>query len=377
MNKRLLSKSIEDKTIVWFLETDTYLVLEPFMADILQQIDNKVPLTSVSHKLAVEMDIPVKEAHDFINDTYRNLYVQHIKKKENNPDSFNLDFPLKFNIEKYYKVDEKVFKVSYKNEFEEYLLHPRLSYMEIRACNKVNFEFQVFTIENNTSLFCNDEFLGCWNRNEIHYMQGKFSMKLVEKMHHKSEGQWLGVFHASAVGNEEKSILFLGDSGNGKSTSLALLQANGFTCMADDFVPVAVNRHVYSFPSGISIKENSIKTLLPLYPELENSAKFHFRSMDKIVRFLKPYNVNFKTNLLCNNLVFIKYDKTGSCDISIEKISKIKAFQELIPDSWISKKPKNVEIFLDWFNKLNTYQLIYNDNAKMIETVQKLFNDKL
>lgn len=373
----MLLKSIEDKTIVWFLETDTYLVLEPFMADLLQQIDNEVPLTSLSHKLAKEMDIPIKEAHNFIDDTYRNLYVPHIKKKEKDTDSFNLGLPLKFNIEKYYKVDEKVFKVSYKSEFEEYLLHPRLSYMEISACNEINFEFQVFTIENNTSLFCNDEFLGCWNRSEIHYMQGKFSMKLVEKIHHKPEDQWLGVFHASAVGNEEKSILFLGDSGNGKSTSLALLQANGFTCLADDFVPVAVNRHVYSFPSGISIKENSIKTLLPMYPELENSAKFHFKSMDKIVRFLKPNNANFKTNLLCNDLVFIKYDKTGSCDISIERISKVKAFQELIPDSWISKKPENVEIFLDWFSELNAYQLIYNDNAKMIETVQELFNGKL
>lgn len=377
MNKPLLLKPIEDKTIVWFLETDKYLVLEPFMADLLQQIDNGVSLTSVSHKLAVEMDIPIKEAHNFIDDTYLNLYVPHIKKKENDSASFNLGLPLKFNIEKYYKVDEKVFKVSYKNEFEEYLLHPRLSYMEASACNKVSFEFQVFTIENNTYLFCNDEFLGCWDRNEIHYMQGKFSMKLVEKIHHKSEDQWLGVFHASAIGNEEKSILFLGDSGNGKSTSLALLQATGFTCLADDFVPVAINKHAYSFPSGISIKENSVNTLLPLYPELENSAKFHFRSMNKIVRFLKPNNTNFKTNLLCNDLVFIKYNKTGTCDISIKKISKVKAFQELIPDSWISKKPKNVEIFLDWFSELNVYQLIYNDNAKMIETVQKLFNGKL
>lgn len=47
-------------------------------------------------------------------------------------------------------------------------------------------------------------------------------------------------------------MLFLGDSGNGKSTSLSLLQANGFTCLADDFVPVDANtKKVYSFPAVI------------------------------------------------------------------------------------------------------------------------------
>jgi serine kinase of HPr protein (carbohydrate metabolism regulator) len=48
----------------------------------------------------------------------------------------------------------------------------------------------------------------------------------------------MGIFHASAVSNGEKSILLLDDSGNGKSTSLGLLQANGFTCLADDFIPI-------------------------------------------------------------------------------------------------------------------------------------------
>lgn len=66
----------------------------------------------------------------------------------------------------------------------------------------------------------------------------------------------MGVFHASALGNSKKTVLFLGDSGNGKSTSLAILQANGFTCIEDDFVPIdAKKQEVYSFPAAISIKK--------------------------------------------------------------------------------------------------------------------------
>lgn len=63
-------------------------------------------------------------------------------------------------------------------------------------------------------------------------------MQIAQNIHEKPEKSWLGVFHASAVSDGNNGILFLGDSGNGKSTSLALLQAHGFHCIADDFVPV-------------------------------------------------------------------------------------------------------------------------------------------
>lgn len=77
-------------------------------------------------------------------------------------------------------------------------------------------------------------------------------MELIQKIHNKEEQEWLGVFHASAVSNGKKAILFFGDSSNGKTTSLSLLQANGFTCLADNFVPVDANtKRVYSFPAVI------------------------------------------------------------------------------------------------------------------------------
>ena len=186
----------------------------------------------------------------------------------------------------------------------------------------------------------------------------------------------MGVFHASAVSNEKKSILFLGDSGNGKSTSLALLQANGFTCLADDFVPMDIKkREVYSFPAAISIKKSSLETLLPIYPELETTAEYNFTRLNKIVRYLKPNNTNYFSHLPCNDLIFIKYEKDA--ELACEKISKIDAFQQLIPDSWISPKLENAQVFLDWFSSLNCYRLTYSNNEEMIATVSKIFNNDL
>ena len=201
-------------------------------------------------------------------------------------------------------------------------------------------------------------------------------MMMIQNMHQKEEDKWMGVFHASAVSNDKKSVLFLGDSGNGKSTSLALLQANGFTCLADDFVPIDIEKkEVYSFPASISIKKNSIPTLLSLYPELETSTEYHFKTLNKIVRFIKPNNDNFFNHLPCNDLVFIKYEKNSP--ITFNPISKINAFEQLVPDSWLSPIEENAQIFLNWFENLNCYQLTYSINNEMIATVHKIFNDEL
>lgn len=137
----------------------------------------------------------------------------------------------------------------------------------------------------------------------------------------------------------------------------------------------AKTQEVYSFPASISIKKNSLETLLPIYPELKEGKEYHFLRLNKVVRYLKPNNKDFFAHLPCNDLVFIKYVKDS--ELICEKISKIDAFQQLIPDSWLSPETKNAQIFLDWFENLNCYQLTYSNNQKMIETVSKLFDNEL
>ncbi|MDB9922515.1 hypothetical protein OAC95_03240 [Polaribacter sp.] len=83
-------------------------------------------------------------------------------------------------------------------------------------------------------------------------------MELIQAVHQNKEEDWIGVFHASAVGNSKKTVLFLGDSGNGKSTSLAILQANGFTCIADDFVPVDVKNKRYIAFQRLSLSKKTV-----------------------------------------------------------------------------------------------------------------------
>jgi len=374
---KTLYKVIEDKTIAWFENTNKYVVLENTTADILKRLSKGISVEVIANALSKKIEVPLEKAEDFIINLKKKLYEpnNNAKKTAINDDR-DIKKPSSYNFVTFYKINEVIFKISYLNEKEQSLIHPKFDHLVIDAVESFDNEFEVFISNNFIFLYVDKDYIGSWNHIDVHYFQGKFSMELIQKIHQKKEEEWLGVFHASAISDGKKSMLFLGDSGNGKSTSLALLQANGFTCLADDFVPMdAKNQEVYSFPASISIKQNSLKTLMPIYPELATSTEYNFTRLNKVVRYLKPNNANFFAHLPCNDLVFIKYEKDAK--LTCKKISKIDAFQQLIPDSWLSPKKENAQIFLDWFGGLNCYQLTYSNNEEMIKTVSNIFKNDL
>ncbi len=374
-NKDFLYKTVEDKTIVWFETSNQYLILEHTSANILERLSSGAAANEIAESLTKKLSIPFKESINFVLELQKKIFKEdNSEKLERSNNSKYTERPKDFKFIKYYKINDVVFKISFLNDKELSLVHPKFVHLVIDEVTDFNNEFEVFINHNYIFLYVNNAFIGSWDNYNIHFFQGKFSMELIQKIHQKEENDWLGVFHASAISNGKKSILFLGDSGNGKSTSLALLQANGFTCLADDFVPVdAKKQEVYSFPAGISIKKSSLEALFSIYSELETSAEYNYKRLNKIVRYLKPNNNDFFTHLPCHDLVFIKYIKDAK--FSCKKISKINAFQQLVPDSWLSPKKENAQSFLNWFEGLNCYQLTYSNNEEMIKTITKIFNN--
>jgi hypothetical protein len=372
---KFIFKKIEDKTIVWSENSNEYLVLENTTATIIKRLYVGNTIQEIATTLVNDLDVPLETAVDFIVDLEKKIKTSKAEKKTPSKEKDStIVKPALLKHTKYYKVNQLFFKVAFSSDYELYLIHPKFAHLEVAQKSTPTHSFTVFSQDNSIYFYIDSQFIGTWNHKEIHFFQGKFSMEFIQKIHQKEESQWLGVFHASAVSNGKKSVLFLGDSGNGKSTSLALLQANGFTCLADDFVPVASKtREVYSFPAAISIKKNSLKTLLPLYPQLTHSAEYHFKGLNKTVRYLKPNNPDFLSHLPCKDLVFIKYEQNSS--FKYNKISKIDAFKRLVPDSWLSPIEENAQLFLEWFEALNCYQITYSENEKMIATVSKIFKN--
>jgi hypothetical protein len=235
----LLYKTVEDKTIVWFVTRNEYLILEHTTADILKEISKGTAVNEIGETLSKKLSVPLEDSIDFVLELERKFYQEEKNKKIEIANSYkNTKRPKDFEFIKYYKINDIVFKISFLSDKELSLVHPKFAHLVIDEVTDFKNDFEVFIKHNYIFLYVNNVFIGSWSNSNIHYFQGKFSMELIQKIHQKEENDWLGVFHASAISNGEKSMLFLGDSGNGKSTSLALLQANGFTCLADDFVPV-------------------------------------------------------------------------------------------------------------------------------------------
>jgi len=370
-----LNKKIEDKTIVWFENSNQYLVLEPLVADIVTDLSENKNLDIIADKLENNLEIPLKLAKDFIKDINDKILKPNIIPLKKKSENCYHKIPETFLFIKYYQINSKVFKVFFSNEFELSLIHPKFAHLEVPEVSEIDFIFQVFNNSKDTYLIVDSVVIGNWSPEDIHYFQGKFSMKIIECVYEKGEENWMGVFHASAVNYNDNAILILGDSGNGKSTSLALLQAQGFHCVADDFVPIDTTTKIHAFPAGISIKKNSLPVLLKDYPELKSSAEYHYTRLNKTVRYLPPKNINYQKKHPCKAFVFIKYDSTTEFEIT--KISSTKAFENLVPDSWISSIPKNVSIFLNWFEKLPSYQITYSNNEMMYKSIKNIFEDEL
>ncbi len=374
--KSIIIKKIEEKVIVWFKNSNKYVVVEEITASIIEKLIIKVTIQKIAEDLEKELKISLKEAISFITDLEKQLVIPNITKpsKENSP-VLSYKIPSTFAYEKHYLINSKNIKVVYSNEFELSLVHPKFAHLEIKKTSKVEFLFQVFNHKNNTFLILDGIFIGSWTLENIHYFEGKFSMKIIESIYQKSEEEWMGVFHASAINYKEDALLILGDSGNGKSTSLALLQAQGFHCIADDFVPVDTNHKIVAFPAGISIKPKAVDVLISDYPSLKMAAEYYYKRLNKTVRYLPPKNINYKKKFPCKALVFIKYDT--SVELKVSKISNLEAFESLVPDSWISNVSENAASFLTWFSNLPCYQLTYSNNEMMYATIKSIFEEEL
>ena len=372
----IIIKLLTHQNIVWFKASNTYVIVEKPVSALLLQINQNKSANELLNWCQQTLKINKDQCSMLIGKTTA-LYTQQTTLKATKS-IVNIQKALKqFQVIYYYKIARVIFKVSFENEALAFLIHPKFAHLCVAEAD-FDFDFKVYFNNQDVVLEVDKSVIGIWKKKEIEYFQGKFSMCLIEKLYQKPEADWMGVFHASAISDGEKCILFTGDSGNGKSTLAALLMVKGYNLLADDFAPMASkNSQIYYFPAAISIKENAVPSLSDYFPKLNTTTQHYFKNLNKKVRYLAP-TLNQKNqieHLPCKALVFVKYDK--NIDLKCEKMSQELAFQQLIPDAWLSSETNNAQQFLDWFATMPCYQLTYSDNELMYQTAHKLFNDDL
>ena len=100
-----------------------------------------------------------------------------------------------------------MFKVECTTGFEYSLTHPKIAHLEVSNERDFDHTATIFSDGKTTLLYLDNELIGSWSREEIHYFEGKFLMKIIEYIYEKPEDNWMGVFHASALSYKKDTIL--------------------------------------------------------------------------------------------------------------------------------------------------------------------------
>ena len=365
----MAQKISEEDSIVWLKKSNKYLVLNTNTLELIKKkssLSSKDFLTLITESLHVDVSIAKK-----INKDISELLLEseELELKQN----IKLSDPIKpCQLINYYSFNNTIIKVGFDSEETKSLIHQKYRHLAINHVNSYDVEYAIFNSGDTLFIYKNNQIVGSWDSTQLHEFQGKFSMELICSFYNKTEHDWMGVFHASTISKNNRSIMFTGDSGNGKSTLVSILMANGYNVIADDFSPVLrTDFKTYCFPSAISIKEKSYNLIEQLYPELKSFNEYYINELKGNVKYLPP--ISKETSANCSSVIWVKY--TEGTESSMKKVSIQDALKKILPDAWISNKEVNANAFLKWIEKTTFYELNYSDNNQLIDIINSCFLD--
>ena len=363
----IAQKISEEDSIVWLKESNKYIILDSTILELIKKksgLSSKDFSTLITESLNVDASIAKKINKDI------SAFLLETKELELKT---SIKHPIKVKsckIIQYYSFNNTTIKVCFDTEETKSLIHQKYKHLDIDNTNNYGVEYKIFNSDNKLFIFKNNKIVGSWDNTRLHEFQGKFSMEIICSFYNKTEHDWMGVFHASTISKNNHSIMFTGDSGNGKSTLVSVLMANGFNVIADDFSPILrSDLKTYCFPSAISIKEKSFNLIEQLYPDNIDSQEYYISELKGNVKYLPP--ISEETSANCSSVVWVKYSE-GS-ENSMKKVSIQYALQKFLPDAWISNKEVNAKAFLKWIKKTAFYELNYSDNNKLIAIINRYF----
>jgi len=363
----LTQKISEQDSIVWLKNSNKYIILN---SKILELIKDKLSLSSKDFLLEITESLNVSSSIAKKIDKDISELLLETKQIKLKPVQEHTSKVKDCKMIQHYYFNDTCVKICFDSEETKALIHPKYSHLAIANTKNCDVEYKIFNSDKKLVIFKNDQFVGSWDNTELHEFQGKFSMELMCSFYNKTEHDWMGVFHASTISKNNHSIMFTGDSGNGKSTLVSILMANGFNVIADDFTPILrEDFKTYCFPSAISIKEKSYSLMEQIYPGLKNSKQYYISELKGAVKYLPP--TSKETSADCSSVVWVKYSQ--SSENSIKKISTQEALKKILPDTWISNKEVNAKAFLKWIKHTNFYELLYSDNKKLITTINTFY----
>ena len=367
---QFISKKIDINTnIIWFEKSNKYIIVDDFINNlILNKINSYLYPISKDLKNNKINSSDLQHIENDLKELLEDCNTQRLKKETKNILKENESFE----FQSLFTFNSRTVKVEYENESLKELIEPK--FIHLKSNNKENLLFKIFAKNKKLYLFKENLFLGEWDSSEMHEFQGKVSMELTSFFHNKKDEDWTAVFHGSTLYRDNNSLMLTGDSGSGKSSLSAILMANGYSLIADDFSPMDINCIHYNFPSAISVKEGFFYKAGKIFGSFNQLDKFYIDEIKGNVKYL-PANNNNNNNLIlsanCSKVINVKFGKDLKNEI--KQVNKGVSLQKILPDAWISNEKKHAKSFIRWIKSSVFYDLTYNDDKKVLQMINNIF----
>lgn len=362
-------KLFGDYWVLWYAISNSYSIIEPEFNRLLEVYLESKLKADFTNK--VSSDLEVSESNSLFETFFNYLKTCNIPYVPTSTPSIELEITYRA-ISKTYTIEGKTIQIYYSSEIVMQTIHPALAhYITDDRRDDVLATFDLYIDQNNLHLYKDAQLLCYVPKRDYHHIQGKFIMHLLCTLHNNNESDWIGTLHGSTITDGNSSILFVGESGKGKSTLCALLAANGFNLLADDVSPLLSNdKYIYYNPSAISLKKGAFKLLQPLTSNFNNIPVVNFNKTKGDIKYI-PCAKPVQNAYPCSAIILVNYRPNSQT--KLEPVSVKTILETLIPDSWLSPNKKHAQQFLDWLAELKLYQLTYSDTESVKDEVSKVF----
>jgi hypothetical protein len=371
--KRIIRKK-GNVHLVWFEKSNSWIRLEEPAWFIYKQFIRGATDESITEKTEKRYGLAIKENEEFVSgitesfrkfSTPNRLHRKKLQAKDiKPPDTYYSSHTYNFN--------NTYLQIQYGSLLLEYMIHPSFAHLEVRSrigtVTRIKLfgkaGFWIMKIKNRV-----------WTEENPNILKRRLFIGISGILYQKSDNDWLTIIHGSAVKNNTEGFVLTMSAGSGKSTLAAILCRNGFEFVSDDYVAVDLQTcMLHPFPASLSVKQGSYPVLEPLYNELKTSQEFHFKNTSKTLKYISfPAGPGFYKPVPVRKIVFVKF-QSGEKNM-LRQIPFLDAFKRFNDNSWISPFPSGARKFINWFEKLNYYELVYSDNEKAVKSIISLMNN--
>ena len=270
-----------------------------------------------------------------------------------------------------YLFGSKTITLKCENETIQHYFHPLFSHLKAQELAVDNLSMELFSDNQSLCIQQDVDECECWSKSDIPHFKGSVMGKMLNFIYDKRDADWLMTMHASGISDGCRSILFSAAAGCGKSTVAALLHAQGYELLSDDFIPVDLTGDADRFPMAISVKSGAVETLKPHYPAL-NEISSLLAGNGKLVQFLPPNPPKVtKDKFPIQAIVFVNYSTEAAFDFS--EMSSSDALPILLSEVFVQPELETVRAFMQWVKIIQFYNLTYSDSEAAIRSIKSIF----